>query len=359
MKRVQVSMLFVWSLALVTGLQAQDNACHRVTSCGSYSQWYATCDPPLPPGAHNCDGFDFTEYCEVPTNECKTSPCDNCTTVGLPVNVATGNTSVKQTDIAIPGIGGGLKLIRTWNSKPGPTSYGMFGRHWSTNFEEEMLVGDDYLIKHSRGDGSQSTYGFSMNWGATGGTPTYLPASTLNGGDVLVYNGYLQGTPSWTLKLKNGETRVFGLAPHEVVGDLSTPIPTYLSSITDRNGNSTVISRDPNSGLVIAAADAAGRHLYFSYGTAPDGAGDTIPVVTSLTTDFGVSLSYQYDSSANLVKVTKPDSSFETFEYNPAGLLTAVKDSDGKLLESHTYDTSSRGLSSSRAGGVDSVGLSY
>jgi YD repeat-containing protein len=91
--------------------------------------------------------------------------------------------------------------------------------------------------------------------------------------------------------------------------------------------------------------------MYFSYGAGS--------LVTSVTSDFGVSLSYQYDNLGNLVKVTKPDNTFMSFEYSPAGLLTAVKDSSGKILESHTYDILGRGITSSRAGNVDSVTVSY
>ena len=40
-------------------------------------------------------------------------------------------------------------------------------------------------------------------------------------------------------------------------------------------------------------------------------------------------------------------------------MITAVKDSQGKVLEAHTYDSAGRGLSSSRANGVESVTISF
>jgi uncharacterized protein RhaS with RHS repeats len=48
-----------------------------------------------------------------------------------------------------------------------------------------------------------------------------------------------------------------------------------------------------------------------------------------------------------------------TFEYDANSLISAVKDTDGKLLEGHTYDAQGRGLTSTRANGVDSVTVSY
>jgi hypothetical protein len=40
-------------------------------------------------------------------------------------------------------------------------------------------------------------------------------------------------------------------------------------------------------------------------------------------------------------------------------LISSVTDSNGKILEAHTYDNSMRGLTSSRANGVDAVTVSY
>ena len=59
-------------------------------------------------------------------------------------------------------------------------------------------------------------------------------------------------------------------------------------------------------------------------------------------------------------KVTYPDGSALHFTYDPnSSMLLSVTDSQGKLLESHTYDAQNRGLASARAYGVDSVSLSY
>jgi YD repeat-containing protein len=60
-----------------------------------------------------------------------------------------------------------------------------------------------------------------------------------------------------------------------------------------------------------------------------------------------------------LAQVTKPDQTTVSFTYNSQSLITAVTDSQGKTLESHTYDSLKRGLTSSRANGVDAVTISY
>jgi hypothetical protein len=57
--------------------------------------------------------------------------------------------------------------------------------------------------------------------------------------------------------------------------------------------------------------------------------------------------------------VTKPDNTFVTFQYGTANFITTVLDSDGKVLEAHTYDAQGRGQTSSKAGGVEAVTVSY
>ena len=67
-----------------------------------------------------------------------------------------------------------------------------------------------------------------------------------------------------------------------------------------------------------------------------------------------------HDSSSRLTKVSYPDGSALNFTNDPYSLMIlSVTDSQGKLLESHTYDSQRHGLTSSRAYGVDSVSLSY
>ncbi len=346
--------------ALVSiGSAAQENSCRALIYCAVYSLYNAGCVPVPPPGAHSCfTAAPFEAGCEIPTYQCSTSPCPSCNggQAAVPIELATGNTYVQESDVVVPGLGGGLTLTRTWNSVPGTTSYGMFGHQWSSTFEEQVFIGSDYMIKHSRGDGSLWTYGFAMIWGPTGDTPVFWTAAPRSGGATLVFNGtYATDTGiangSWTMTLRNGEHRTFS---QWYVND---PF-FHLSSISDRNGNTTLLSYDATTHLVASVTDAASRHLYFSYGSIAVG-GIAVTVVTNVTSDFGVSLSYQYDTMANLIKVIKPDGTFVSFEYSPAGLLTAVKDSSGRILESHTYDGVGRGLTSSRSGGVDSVTVSY
>lgn len=333
MTRITILSIF-WVIIFNICSIAQSNSCQATITCAEYSL-YESCMPPIPPGAFNCGpNGPFSEICSIQTYQCAPTPCPTCgPKAGGPIDLATGNTDITQSDIRLPGLGGGLTLTRTWNSQtPGA---GIFGLGWSSTLEERVYVGSDGLIKDARGDGSIFSFGWS-SYTPDGKGSIYLLAGPSNGGSTLQIENAI-----WTLTFKNGDKETFSQATGA------------LQSIVDRNGNTTQLSYDSNNHLV-AVADPASRHLYFAYSQIAG-----YYLATSVTSDFGVSLSFQYDNIGRLTKAVKPDNTFVTFEYGFLNFITAVKDSGGKLLESHTYDVQGRGLTSSRAGNVDSISVSY
>jgi YD repeat-containing protein len=273
--------------------------------------WGGDCPPPV--------------FC--PT--CNSGPNQNAN--GKPINLTSGNTYVQQMDVKLPGLGNSLTLKRTWNSIwPSMISAyrsGMFGANWRSTYEERVFQSGSYMV-YLQGDGA--TWLFS----STGGTSwkAIAPAN--------IVATLSQGTTYWTLTFQNGEQRQFSVASGS------------LTSIVDRNGNTTSLSYDGLNRLV-TVADPGGRHLYFTY------ASSSSYLVTGVTSDVTLTLSYAYDTSGRLTQVTKPDSTTNTFQYNANSLITSVLDNEGVVLESHTYDSLGRGLTSSRASGVESISITY
>jgi YD repeat-containing protein len=270
----------------------------------------------------------FTPACHPPPE------CSCGSTGGSPIYLATGDTFIQETDLSLPGLGGGLALQRRWNSLWPPnelaSSVGMFGPNWRSTYEERVFMGGDNYLKYARSDGGYWSFalgGGSGNFVVV--SPAYV-AATLS-----------QPTTYPVLKFQNGEQRQF----NQPSG--------LLTAIIDRNGNTTQLTYD-SSNRLITVTDPASRHLYFHYANS-----SSSYLVTSVTSDFGVSLSYTYDTSGRLSQVTKPDLSTITYTYNSQSQITQVADSNGKVLESHTYDSSGRGLSSSQANGVNSLTLTY
>ena len=129
-------------------------------------------------------------------------------------------------------------------------------------------------------------------------------------------------------------------------------ITPQLIAILEPNGNTPTVSYD-GTNRITTVTDPASRHLYFNY---PNGSSR---LVTSVTSDFGVTLSYVYDVQNRLSVVTFQDGSTATFAYDANSLITSVTDSQGKILEAHTYDSKGRGLTASQANGVNAVTITY
>jgi YD repeat-containing protein len=170
-----------------------------------------------------------------------------------------------------------------------------------------------------------------------------------NGNVSLAYTVSSSNTQAyWTLTFNTGETRIFTVTNCSS-GCSTLPTIGYLTSITDRNGNTTQLTYNGGNQLT-TVTDPASRHLYFSYGNGG---------VVGVTSDVGISLSYAYDGLGRLSTVTKPDLTTVAFQYDSNSMISAVLDTNGKVLEAHTYDSELRGLTSSRAGGVDAMTITY
>ena len=301
-----------------------------------YCSWYSFSSGcvPTPPAGSNCHyAGPWAQDCDYVTIYCP-PPCD-CpkATAGHPIDLATGDTFIEETDVRIPGLAGGLTLSRTWNSiwpsVLAQSQIGLFGTNWRSTHEERIFVGGDGFVKYARADGNVWSFAYA-------GT-AYASAAPANATATLnVDSNYTV----WTLTFQNGEKRIFSY------------LSGSLTSIIDRNGNTTQLTYDSLNRLV-TVADPGGRHLYFGY------ANNSSYLVTSVTSDVGVSLSYAYDSLGRLTQVTKPDLTTLSFAYDSNSNITSVTDSNGKILESHTYDSQGRGLTSSRANGVEAVTVSY
>jgi len=349
-KKIFGALLF---LLISQCLLSPPSAAQNADPCNVTTSWWFT--DPLPPGWFSYKPYPgaFVFLIAAHLASCSPGPQCNCpppppsspgsgpgpgpssptTPVSsLPVYLTSGNTYIEGTDLSLPGLGGGLSLRRQWIS-PWPAgeallSVGIFGPIWRSTFEEKVFMSADNWLRYARGDGSFWAFGYSHGaWIVASPAPA---SATLS-----------QTATNWLITFQSGEKRLFSLTTGQ------------LTAIIDRNGNTTQIAYD-SSNRVATVTDPASRHLYFNYGNTswPN-------VVSSVTSDFGVTLSYSYDTSGRLVQITRPDLTTINYTYNAQSQITQVTDSNGKVLESHTYDSSGRGLTASQANGVNAVTYSY
>lgn len=325
-------------LVLVLLAVGPTSKAQTTSPCYATTTWYFP--DPLPfgwfilgPGQGNYSYLiaAFTTACS-PRPECPCSSGAPTSVAGWPVYLSTGDTYVEETDVSLPGLGGGLTLRRRWDSvwpaNELASSVGLFGPNWRSTYEERIFMGGDNHLKYARGDGGYWSFGLNSAGAFVVTSPANVSAT-------------LSQTSSYLLlKFKNGEQRQFNLTTG------------LLTAIIDRNGNTTQLTYDSSSRLITITSPAS-QHLYFNYQN-----GSSL-LVTSVTSDFGLTLSYSYDTEGRLSQVTMPDLTTVTYTYNAQSQITQVTDSNGKVLESHTYDSSGRGLSSSQANGVNALTVSY
>jgi YD repeat-containing protein len=208
----------------------------------------------------------------------------------------------------------------------------MFGFGWRSTYEEQLYAADAQTLEYWRGDGSAWTFTYNPV------LSSYSLASPPNERAQLVMNS---GNGGFTLTLADGAQRLFNNQ-------------NLLAAIVDRNGNQTTIAYDGYN-RIASVSSPGGKTLTFAYGDSNN------PMQATTAQDgVGTVATYTYDSSSRLTQVTYADSSTLNFTYDPnSSMILSVTDGQGKLLESHTYDSQNRGLTSARAYGVDSVSLTY
>ena len=133
----------------------------------------------------------------------------------------------------------------------------------------------------------------------------------------------------------------------------------YLTSIVDRNGNTTTIVVDStNQNRISSITDPGGMTLTFNYSNA------SYPrLCTSIADSVGSVATYAYDfATGRITQVAYADGSQLNFTYtdpNSNTLISRITDSQGKVVETHTYDSQRRGLTAQRANNVDQVTVTY
>ncbi len=257
-------------------------------------------------------------------------------TAGEPINLLNGDVSISETDYSVPGLAGGLSLSRTWNSlwnrSNPPFSAGMFGRGWTSDFEERLQTFNSTHTIYWRGTGN--TWIFEAPNGCT--TCTFNLMSPPNQHASLQYNS---STTQYTIAFANGTKKVFSNSGR-------------LLATIDRNGNQTTVSYDGSNRITNITA-SGGQGLTFTYGDSQNP-----NQVTGIQDAVGTVATLNYINN-NLNQVVYSDSGQINYSYDADSNIVSVTDGDGKILETHTYDTSGRGLTSSRANSIDLVTVQY
>src|SRR5262249_545843 len=206
--------------------------------------------------------------------------CENCGAtscqahIGGPVNVTTGNMYLQQNDHQLPSVGYSSGEGPTYNSDS--QGVGLFGRGWSSQYDESILAYDASLARFNQSDGRAVYFGKIGSVFSARERDVHAQLSDANG---------------FTLTLTNGSVEQFNSSGK-------------LVSRADRGGNTTSIAYDVN-GHLSAVTDAFGRSLTIN--TNANG------LATSISDSLGTIASYTYGGNNELLSVTYADNSAFNF----------------------------------------------
>ena len=205
-----------------------------------------------------------------------------------PVTFSTGNATTSATDLSLPGIGPSLVFARYYNSQDGGTN-GPLGYGWNHTYSMRLLFPSASVVTLIFPDGMRG----------------HFTATT--GGDYASPQGV-------TERLHKNGNNTYTLTSLDR-GTCSFTSTGRLSGLSDRYGNSTVLTYDGN-GLLAEVEDAGGRGFTLTY---------TSGRITELEDSAGRSATYEYDQSGNLTGVTDPNGHETTYGFDSYHQLLWVR----------------------------------
>ena len=276
-------------------------------------------DPAHPGHLYGLVHFDWHGQMPPPPNQ--NNPCILCwikSALGFntdPVDLSSGLQVLHTTDLSIQGTRGSIAIERTYRSLSNDNgSFGVgheLGYAWALSAPIPYTAASFSLI---RPDGNRLLF-------------SRQPAGTL----LNTYVPWLQGAvmtaaaSSVSLRYRDGTVYQFTDIRGEYI----------LTSITDRNGNTTTLTpAGINPPRIAKITDPVGRSLNLTY----DGSAH----VTSVTDPIGRMVTYTYNPSGTLATVTDPNGGVTKYFYDAKNRMTSMIDPRGVTMFQDTYDANGR-----------------
>ena len=239
----------------------------------------------------------------------------SCSHAGDPVDLTNGNVYLHTTDLVVRGPFP-IRIQRFYNSKSG----------WTFSYTSHVL--------NMVGDGTSDQNG------------PYIYLSTEQG-NTFQFDGQGDATDGAQGTLENQTWADFYTAPDSTKYEYDAPQQDWqfgdvgkLTEITNPQGLTQSVAYQ--DGEIDSVSDTFGHKVVI---TSHDGKFD------SVTDPNGNTIHYTYDQNGNLTQVTWPSGKTVYYQYGDSAhpnLLTAVLDSNKKVVSSWTYDSDGRAITNTQ-----------
>ena len=281
---------------------ARPDAITALNLAGQLASGAAGLQPPAPPSPDRVDTPAPPESAYDPVDA---------------VDPATGQLSITEMDLSVPGVGRNLDALRRYDPA---RQDGPLGPGWQLGEDNLLKMYAGFDITELRGDGGRSAFTFhpanpnSYLWSYDGDSyiyynldeGSYTPASGMNTSALqrLSATEYVVTDKDQTRRYYAGYYAAWRSGQPATAGKITRSV--------DRNGNETTYLYD-GQGHLTQVAGPGGRTLTLTWENGR---------VTAISDPAGNTVRYDYDASRSLVKVTAPDGSLTRFSYDAQHRLT-------------------------------------
>lgn len=239
-----------------------------------------------------------------------------------PVNIVTGQLSLKETDLNLPGVGFGFQLDRVYD--PNRESVGAFGLGWDYNWNSLLRMYAEYEMGEFRVDQTVNTYSF-----VTEDPNAYI--LEYDGDDKVNYElhkGYYESSNGDTLARINQEEYVVrnSMGGKYTYSGYYAPWRSTQSvqagkmiQQQDRFGNTMHFSYD-DAGQLVQITDTADREILLTWDNG---------VITLVTDPIGGEYTYTYDELQRLTEVSSPAGRTYSYRYDDQNRVTQLINGEG------------------------------
>jgi RHS repeat-associated protein len=264
----------------------------------------------------------------------------NVFTGGDPVDVATGDVLLRETDVTLPGV---LPLVLARSYRSSWRTGRWFGQSWMSSFDQRLVITADRIIG-AFADGRLLTWAYPNGSGSS----PMLPVS----GDAWPLLRNPDGSYTVTDPQRGLTWRFEHRAGYATAAGGQGELP--LASVSDRIGHEIVFSYGPG-GEPVAVTHSGGYDVRVTVtdghvtGLALSGRDDSADVPL---------MSYEYDKAGNLAGVINSSGLPLRFSYDDAARLTSWTDRNGHSYR-YVYDAQRRCVRGDGPGGALSATFSY